>query len=149
MPTHRAQCIAVNEGKAMWSKEIIKVPELAVDNRGPRSYEECVAVGPLVFVSGQTGWANNTISTDFEEQARQTFRNIGYALKAARLDFKDIVTMTVFLTDPRWHPIFSKVRREIMGSNLSASATIAINQLFDPRVWIEIQVTAVRPDPTA
>jgi enamine deaminase RidA (YjgF/YER057c/UK114 family) len=130
----------------MWKKEIIKVPELAPDSRGPRSYEECVACGPLVFISGQTGWADNTISTDFEQQARQTFRNIGYALKAAKLDFKDIVTMTVFLTDARLHPIFSKVRREVLGTNLSASATVAINQLFDPRVWIEIQLTAVRSD---
>jgi enamine deaminase RidA (YjgF/YER057c/UK114 family) len=130
----------------MWKKEIVKVPELAIDSRGPRSYEECVVVGPLVFISGQTGWANNTISTDFEEQARQTFRNMGYVLKAAGVDFKDIVTMTVFLTDARLHPTFSKVRREVMGSNMSASATVAINQLFDPRVWIEIQATAVRPD---
>jgi enamine deaminase RidA (YjgF/YER057c/UK114 family) len=54
--------------------------------------------------------------------------------------------MTVFLTDARWHPIFSKVRREILAGNLSASATVAINQLHDPRIWIEIQVIAVRPD---
>lgn len=130
----------------MWKKEIINVPELALDSRGTRSYAECVAVGPLVFISGQTGWADDTISTDFEQQVRQTFKNIGYALKAANLEFKDIVVMTVFLTDARLHPIFSKVRREVLGENLTASATVAINQLFDPRVWIEIQLTAVRPD---
>ena len=128
----------------MWTKEIIKVPELAIDSRGPRSYEECVAVGPLVFISGQTGWVNDTISTDFEQQARQTFKNVGYALKAAGLEFKDIMMMTVYLTDARYHPIFSKVRREIMAGSPSASATIAINQLFDPRVWLEIQLIAVR-----
>lgn len=131
----------------MWKKEIINVPELAVDSRGPRSYSECVAAGPLVFISGQTGWSKDTISTDFEQQTRQTFENIGFCLKAAKLEFKDIVTMTVFLTDARLHPVFSKVRREVLGQNLAASATVAINQLFDPRVWIEIQLTAVRPFP--
>lgn len=126
----------------MWKKQIVHVPEL-VDPIHKPSHEQCVVAGPLVFVAGMTGWRNGGISENFSDQTRQAFDNIKVALAAAGAGLEDIVMMTVYLTDVRYQPEFSKIRREILGSNLTCSATIGINQLFDPRSLIEIQATAV------
>jgi 2-iminobutanoate/2-iminopropanoate deaminase len=126
----------------MWTKRAVKVPELEAPNYNP-SHEQCVIAGELIFIAGQTGWRNGIISSEFDEQVRQAFANIEAALRAAGAGFSDIVSMTVFLTDVRFQPEFSKIRRAILGGSLTASATIGVNQLFDPRAMIEIQVTAV------
>jgi len=129
----------------MWRKQAVHVPELSAPGYNP-SHEQCVVAGYLVFVAGQTGFRNGKISSEFSGQVRQAFANIEVALKAANAQLTDIVSMTVFLTDVRNQPEFSKIRQEILGSdNLSSSATIGIRQLFDPRAMIEIQATAVRP----
>lgn len=129
----------------MWQKRVVKVPEL-LDPLLKPSHEHCVVAGPLVFVAGQTGWRDGAISDVFADQARQAFDNVSTALKAAGAGLEDIVLMTVYLTDVRYQPEFSRIRRERMGAHLTSSATIGINQLFDPRALIEIQVTAVLSD---
>src|SRR5579862_5149730 len=107
----------------MWTKRAIKVLELEASNYNP-SHEQCVAAGELIFVAGQTGWRNGTISGEFGEQVRQAFANIETALNAAGAGLFDIVSMTVFLTDVRLQAEFSKIRREVMSGNLTSSATI-------------------------
>jgi enamine deaminase RidA (YjgF/YER057c/UK114 family) len=54
-----------------------------------------------------------------------------------------MVTMTVFLTDPRNHRRFTELRREILGENFPASASIAISHLANPNALLEIQAVAV------
>ena len=127
----------------MWQKKAVPVPELSAPGYNP-SHEQCVVAGNLVFVAGQTGLRNGTIPPLFTDQVRQAFLNIDAALRAAGVTFADIVSMTVFLTDVRLQPDFSKVRREVLGPHLPSSATIGVRQLFDPRAMIEIQVTALR-----
>ena len=129
----------------MWKKRVVPVPELKDPVLKP-SHVHCVVAGPLVFVAGQTGWRNGAISDVFADQVRQAFDNVGVALKAAGAGLEDIVLMTVYLTDVRYQPEFSKIRREVLGDHLTSSATIGINQLFDPRALIEIQATAVLPN---
>lgn len=128
----------------MWRKQAVYVPELTAPGYNP-SHEQCVVAGPLVFVAGQTGYWNGTISETFAEQVRQAFSNIEAALKAANTQLTDILSMTVFLTDVRNQPEFSKIRREILQGTVPSSATIGIRQLFDPRARIEIQVIAIKP----
>jgi enamine deaminase RidA (YjgF/YER057c/UK114 family) len=101
-------------------------------------------VGELIFVAGQTGWRSGIISSAFGDQVRQAFSNIEACLLAAGAGLPDIILMTVFLTDVRCQPEFSRIRREILNNNLSSSAAIGVSQLFDPRAMIEIQVTALR-----
>jgi 2-iminobutanoate/2-iminopropanoate deaminase len=127
----------------MWEKKAIPVPELSAPGYNP-SHEQCVAAGNLIFVAGQTGMRSGKISTVFADQVRQAFANLEAALRAADVTFAHIVSMTVFLTDVRLQPEFSKIRRETLGAGLPSSATIGVRQLFDPRAMIEIQVTALR-----
>ncbi len=129
-----------------WSKQIVRVPELR-DSRTRSAYEQCIVVGPLIFVAGQTGSDKDrgVVSSDFEPQVRQTFKNIQYALRAAGAGLKDLVSMTVFLTDARYGPEFTRLRQEILAGDYATSALITVDKLNDPKLLVEIQAIAVRP----
>lgn len=108
-------------------------------------YSRAVVEGDWVFVSGTTGfdYSKMTISDDLLEQAEQCFRNIGAALDEAGASMRDIVRVTYILPDaadfPRCWPIF----RKYLG-NVRPAAMMLAAGLSDPRMRIEIQVTARR-----
>jgi enamine deaminase RidA (YjgF/YER057c/UK114 family) len=108
-------------------------------------YSRAVVEGDWVFVSGTTGfdYSKMTISDDLLEQAEQCFRNIGAALDEARASMRDIVRVTYILPDaadfPKCWPIF----RKYLGDVRPAAMMLAAG-LSDPRMRIEIQVTARR-----
>lgn len=127
-----------------WSKQVIDVPELFQSRT--RAYEHCVAAGPLVFVSGQIGYdGDRLVSSEFEPQVRQTFKNLEAALKAAGAAFDSIVSMTVYLTDPRLMDRFLALRSKILEGNFSASTMVCIDKLYEPEMLVEISAIAVRP----
>ena len=108
-------------------------------------YSRAVVEGDWVFVSGTTGfdYSKMTISDDLLEQAEQCFRNIGAALDEAGASMRDIVRVTYILPDaadfPKCWPIF----RKYLG-NVRPAAMMLAAGLSDPRMRIEIQVTARR-----
>ncbi|HWF23765.1 MAG TPA: RidA family protein [Acidimicrobiales bacterium] len=110
------------------------------------AYANAVVAGDLIFVAGQAGTdeSGRVVSPDFEAQTRRTFENIGVALAAAGSDLSRILTMTVFITDWRYGPEFIRVRGELLGENLAASATIGIGQLAVPDMLVEVQCTAAK-----
>ncbi|HEX2031576.1 MAG TPA: RidA family protein [Actinomycetota bacterium] len=128
-----------------WSKRAVDVPELFESRT--RAYEHCVVAGPLIFVAGEVGWKKEegVISLEFEPQVRKTFENIQLALRAAGADLKDLVAMTVYLTDPRYMDEFLELRKEILDGNYATSTMITVDKLYDPKMLIEISAIAVRP----
>ena len=106
-------------------------------------YSRAVLDGDFVFVSGTTGfdYSTMTISADVAEQTRQTFRNIEAALQKAGSSLKDAVRATYYIPDsadwPKIYPIFKEFFSE---SRTSSSALIC--GLIDPRMKIEIEITA-------
>jgi len=125
-------------------KQAIKVAGLA--DSTPFGYEQCTRVGDLVFVAGQVGVDDkyNVVSEDFIPQARQTFRNVERALQAAGGGLRDLVSMTVFLTDmERDFKDFISVRNEFLKpESLPTSASIGVAKLAFPALRIEIQAIA-------
>jgi 2-iminobutanoate/2-iminopropanoate deaminase len=102
--------------------------------------------GRTVWIAGHTGQKDDSgksLAGDFEAQTYQTFRNIEATLKEAGASLKDIVTMTVFLTDPRNTTRMTEIRSEIFGSDFPASAAITVTGFADPNMLIEIQGIAV------
>ena len=110
------------------------------------AYANVVIAGDLIFVAGQAGVdeQGHLVSTEFVPQAQRTFENIEVALRSVGATRRDIVSMTVFLTDWRYGDDFLKVRSEFLGEDLAASATIGIGQLAYPEMLVEVQCTAVR-----
>ncbi|MDN5835875.1 MAG: RidA family protein [Nitrosospira sp.] len=108
-------------------------------------YSRAVVDGDWIFVSGTTGfdYSKMTISDDLVEQAEQCFKNIQAALNEAGASMRDIVRVIYVLPDatdfPKCWPTLSKYFGEIRPAAMMISAGLS-----DPRMRIEIQVTARR-----
>lgn len=108
-------------------------------------YSRAVVDGDWIFVSGTTGfdYAAMTISTDVREQAAQTMRNIQQALTEAGSSFADVVRVRYILPDAADFEPCWPVLRQYLGEVRPAATMIAAG-LADPRLKIEVEVTARR-----
>lgn len=108
-------------------------------------YSRAVVDGDWIFVSGTTGfdYATMSIADDVVIQAEQCFRNIDAALKQAGAGLGDVVRVRYVVPDaadfePCW-PVLRKYLGEVRPAATMISAGLA-----DPRIRIEIEVTARR-----
>ena len=108
-------------------------------------YSRAVVVGDWVWVSGTTGfdYSRMTISDDIVEQTGQCLRNIEAALAAAGASMAEVVRVTYILPRADDFPRCWPVLRSHFGEARPASTMIEAG-LSDPRMLIEIEVTAVR-----
>ena len=108
-------------------------------------YSRAVVDGEWVFVSGTTGFNYQTmsISADLLEQTEQCLKNIEAALRQAGSSLKDVVRVTYVLPDGKQFPECWPVLRRYFGEIRPAATMISAN-LLDPRMRIEIEVTALR-----
>jgi enamine deaminase RidA (YjgF/YER057c/UK114 family) len=108
-------------------------------------YSRAVVDGDWVFVAGTTGfdYARMTIAEDPAEQARQAFRNIETALAEAGAGLADIVRVRYFMPNAAEWPTIVPVLGEVFGM-IRPAATALFCGLVDPRMKIEIEVTARR-----
>jgi enamine deaminase RidA (YjgF/YER057c/UK114 family) len=108
-------------------------------------YSRAVVDGEFVFVAGTTGfdYALMTISDDPAEQARQAIRNIVAALGEAGASLADVVRVKYYLPDAADWPRIVPVLGGAFGA-IRPAATALICGLIDPRMKIEIEVTARR-----
>ena len=106
-------------------------------------YARAVVDGDWVHVSGTTGIdpADGSIPEDVVAQTHQIFRNIEWALAEAGSSLGDVVRIRVYLDSrddfPTVAPIIGDYMRDIRPAN-----TTVIAALCDPRMKIEIEVTA-------
>jgi enamine deaminase RidA (YjgF/YER057c/UK114 family) len=109
-------------------------------------YSRAVVDGEWVFVSGTTGfdYATMTISDDVAEQAEQCLNNIGRALAEAGASLADVVRVRYILPRAEDFPTCWPVLKRAFGEVRPAATMIAAG-LADPRMKIEIEVTARRP----
>ena len=100
----------------------------------------------MIFVAGHTGQADDdgkSLAGDFDAQFRQTFRNIEKTLAQAGGTLRDMVTMTVFLSDAGHTTRMTELRTELFGSDFPASAAITVQGFAQPEMMIEVQGIAV------
>ena len=84
-----------------------------------------------------------TIVEDPAEQARQAFRNIEAALAEAGSTLSDVVRVRYYVPDAADWPAIVPVLGEAF-STIRPAATALICGLVDPRMKIEVEVTARR-----
>jgi enamine deaminase RidA (YjgF/YER057c/UK114 family) len=108
-------------------------------------YSRVVVDGDWAFVAGTTGfdYAAMTISDDVAEQTRQTLENISAALAEAGFSLADVVRANYLLPRAEDFPACWPVLREYFGEIRPASTMLVVG-LADPRMKIEIEVTAKR-----
>ena len=108
-------------------------------------YSRAVVDGDWVFVSGTTGfdYSTMTIADDLLEQTEQCFRNIEAALALANAALKDVVRVNYVLPPGNEFSRCWPVMRRHFGDVRPAAMMIHAG-LADPRMRIEIEVTALR-----
>jgi enamine deaminase RidA (YjgF/YER057c/UK114 family) len=96
--------------------------------------------GKTIWLGGQTGSPNS----NFEGQTREIFEALDKTIKAVGgSGLKDMVTMTVFITDVRNGDRLTQIRKEIFKECFAASALITVTGLARPGLLLEIQGIAV------
>ncbi len=108
-------------------------------------YSRAVVDGEWIFVAGTTGfdYAQMTIVAAPAEQVRQAFRNIETALAEAGASLADVVRVRYYVPVAADWPAIVPVLGEVFGA-IRPAATALICGLVDPRMKIEIEVTARR-----
>ena len=111
-------------------------------------YSRAVVQGDWVFVSGTTGfdYSNMTISDDVQQQAEQCLRNIDAALRQAGSGMHDVVRVNYVLPNAADFPACWPILRQYFGAVRPAAMMISAG-LADPRMKIEIEVTALKQTP--
>ena len=106
--------------------------------------------GRIVWLAGQTALQDGegrSLAGNFEGQAREIFRQIDLTLKRAGGGVANLVTMTVFINDPRNGDRLTEMRRDIFpDGNYPGSALITVSNFAVPGMMIEIQGIAVIGD---
>jgi len=119
-----------------------------------KGYANGVAArGTQIFVGGQIGWNGQQQfeTDDFIGQTAQALRNIVAVLNEAGADPSHMVRMTWYIVDRVEYNARLKelgpVYREVMGRNFPAMTCVQVAALVEQRAKVEIEVTAVLPDP--
>jgi enamine deaminase RidA (YjgF/YER057c/UK114 family) len=109
-------------------------------------YSRAVVDGDWVFVSGTTGfdYSTMTIADDVESQCAQALCNIADALERAGSSPTEVVRVTYLIPnradfEPCWPQL-----QAFFGAAAPAATAMVVG-LIDPRMRIEIEVTARRP----
>lgn len=123
-------------------KKIISTPD-APKAVGP--YSQAVEAGSTVYVSGQIPVVptDGTIPEGIEAQTTQSLKNVGAILRAAGLDYGDVVKTTVLLADIADFKPMNGVYAEFFTENQPARACYQVAAL-PLGVKVEIEAVAVR-----
>ena len=109
------------------------------------AYSRAVVDGNWIFMSGVTGFDYQTmmIADNIEAQTEQCFRNIEIALAEAGAVLADIVRVMYIVPEAAEFSKCWPILRKHLG-HIRPAATMLSAGLADPRMRIEIQVTALK-----
>ena len=104
-------------------------------DRAPRAigpYSQAVRAGNTVYLSGQIPLDPKTgelVSGDFALETRRVFDNLKAVAEAAGDGFKDVVRVTVYLTDLANFPKVNEVMAEYFQEPYPARVTVGVASL--------------------
>ena len=109
-------------------------------------YSQAIFANGFLFSSGQIAINPQTgelVDGGITAQTRQVFANLGEVLKAAQMDFEDVVKTTVFLADMNDLGQMNAIYGEFFTQNLTARSAVAVKTL--PKgALIEIELIATK-----
>src|SRR5690554_533105 len=124
-------------------KEIINT-SLAPAPIGP--YNQAVKAGNTLYVSGQiplVATSGELVSGDITLETKEVMKNLGFILKQAGYDYKDVVKTTIFLSDMSLFAEVNAVYGEYFTEYAPARETVAVKEL-PKKVRVEISVIAYK-----
>ena len=109
-------------------------------------YSQAIQSGNLLFISGQVAIqkpSGNVITGNIQDETHQVMKNLSEILKAAGLDFSNVVKSTIFLKDMNSFPKMNEVYGSYFVSQPPARETVEVSRL--PKdVNVEISCIAVK-----
>lgn len=123
-------------------KKIIQPKEFP--GGGPLS--AAVLVDGTLYVSGQLGRDLKTqkIPADFDAEVRQVLDSIGIILREAKMDYSDVVSVQIYMTDMSLFARMNAVYTTYFKTDRPSRTTVGVTKLAAPDAHIEITVTARR-----
>ncbi len=123
--------------------EIRRVTSDGAPEPPPERWSNCLVVGGLAYVSGQTGRAaDGEGPLDDYAQAQKIFAKIKALIEAAGGAMSDVVKVTIFVTDIRRREQVWRARAEVFSGDFPASTLVEVSKLADPAVTVEIEAIA-------
>jgi 2-iminobutanoate/2-iminopropanoate deaminase len=122
------------------------------ERQASRSYSPAIVTrgGRTIYLAGQTALQDQngkSLIGDFEGQTRTIFKLLDATLQKVGSSLKDLVTMTVFINDPRHGDRFVEIRKEFFAAgHYPCSALITVSDFARSGMLIEIQGIAVAAD---
>jgi enamine deaminase RidA (YjgF/YER057c/UK114 family) len=111
-------------------------------------YTDAVRFGNLLFVSGVTALDERgaiVCPNDAVGQTRHIFLSLRKILQTAGASFKDILRVTVYLTDVNDRTKINPIRQEFFGDARPASTLIGVAALVFPELKVEIDAVVGLP----
>lgn len=124
------------------SKTIINT-EAAPAPIGP--YSQAVRAGNMLFISGQVAIdpvTNNISATTAAEETEQVMKNLAGILKAAGMEFSNVVKTTIFLSDMSLFSTVNEVYGKYFTGDYPARETVAVKGL-PKAVNVEISMICI------
>jgi len=99
----------------------------------------------LLIISGLNGYLADgvTLPKSFEEQGEVIWQHIGTVLRAADMDYRDLVSLRFYLADPRYDEANVRLRVKYLGDH-RPSLTVVCCQLLDPKWKLEVEAMAAK-----
>lgn len=109
-------------------------------------YSQAVQAGNTLFVSGQIAidrTSGTLITGNIADETRQVMKNLEAVLKAAGMEFSNVVKCSIFLKDMNNFPVVNEVYGSYFPENPPARETVEVSRL--PKdVNVEISCIAVK-----
>ncbi|MBI2188806.1 MAG: RidA family protein [Acidobacteria bacterium] len=131
-------------GAAASARRVIR-PERAPNTGLP--FSAGILVGNTLYIAGHLGRdpvGSELAKGGIEAETRQALANIGEVLKTAGMSFRDVTTVTAYITDFKEFDRFNAVYREFFPTDPPARATVQVAAL-NAGARVELQMIAVRP----
>ena len=119
--------------------------------KGPNTglpFSPGILAGNTLYISGHLGRdpaTNALVRGGIEAETRQSLANIREVLKSAGMDFKDVASVTAYITSFAAFQKFNTVYRESFPNDPPARATVQVAALNDG-AHVELQMIAVKPN---
>jgi 2-iminobutanoate/2-iminopropanoate deaminase len=130
--------------QSVTARRVIR-PEKAPNTGLP--FSPGILVGNTLYVAGHLGRDPATaalVRGGIEAETRQVLANIREVLRAAGMDFRDVASVTAYITSFDEFARFNAVYREFFPTDPPARATVQVAAL-NSGARIELQMIAVRP----
>jgi enamine deaminase RidA (YjgF/YER057c/UK114 family) len=110
-------------------------------------YSRLVVAGGFALVGGTTsvGPPGTVIGETPYEQTVEILRRILHEFSRAGVMPEDVVSLRIYVTDISRFEEVARAFSQILGSVHPLLTMVEVAGLIDPRMWVEIEATAVAP----